>query len=40
VVCDFLERALPHEADAASFDGHTLTVHLRPFQIVTLRLIA
>jgi alpha-mannosidase len=38
VVCDFLERALPEMADAASFDGTTISLNLKPFQIVTLRL--
>ena len=38
VVCDFLERALPEMADAASFDGTTISLNLTPFQIVTLRL--
>ncbi len=40
IVCDFLERPLPDAADAASFDGTTIEVSLRPFQIVTLRLIS
>ncbi len=40
VVCDFLERPLLAEASAASFDAATnsITVALRPFQIITLRL--
>ncbi|MEI7618734.1 MAG: glycoside hydrolase family 38 C-terminal domain-containing protein, partial [Actinomycetota bacterium] len=38
VVCDFLERPLPEMADAASFDGTTISLTLKPFQIVTLRL--
>ena len=40
VVCDFLERPLLTEANAASYDATTgsITITLRPFQILTLRL--
>ena len=48
-VCDFLERAYPSSADAATLVVHStdsaavgasISVTLRPFQIVTLRLTA
>ena len=39
-VCDFLERRLAEESNVAGFDGSAITLSLRPFQIVTLRLSA
>ena len=39
-VCDFLERPLAEESNVAGFDGSAITLSLRPFQIVTLRLSA
>jgi alpha-mannosidase len=40
IVCDFLERPLPEAADAASFDGTAIELSLKPFQIITLRLVS
>ncbi len=37
-VCNFLEDPLPEAAGSAWLDGEDIVVHLRPFQIITLRI--